>query len=827
MANIGARAFRRLGRLRVPWLDFKVGFRMLARYPGLTLVGTVAMAIAVALGTVYFEGLRKWEDPRLPVRDPVRVISILEWDRGKAMPDGQSLYDFTIWRDQVKTVDDVGAAIVFTRNLVTADRAVEAVPGAEVTASAFRLMETPPLLGRTFTERDEQLGAPAVVVIGYALWTSRFGSNPGVLGRAVTLGTATATIVGVMPDGFGFPATQRIWLPLRIDRSAVTPGTGPSVSVFGRLAAGASIRSAEAELRTIQTRIAATDPERHNNLTPRVTTYETPILESREGLFVKSLLHAVNGIFVLLLAIVCVNVATLVFARAATRGWEITVRTALGATRSRIVAQLYVEALVLASAATVLGLALAKLSLRWGLDVVGRASLPFWITDSLSWVTVLYAVFLTIFGAAIVGILPALRVTNIHVQDALRSESGARATLRFGGFWTTVIVVQVAITVALLPIAGNSAFQANRFRQRAEGIGADQYLTASIDFENEDHTTDAAAFAARARLRFDELERRLRADPDVEQVTFADRLPVMDQSKFQIQLDAPDAAQNTGLRRSRRVRVSDGFFATFGTSIVAGRDFGPLDFREDRVLIVNQAFAHYVFGDRNPVGRRIRIVRNEDGDDDTTVAREHWYEIVGIVRDFGWQLPQPEEQAAMYLPHLPVAGERVNLALRVHDPDAFAARLRKVAFDVDPRLPLTDIQPLAEVGGADAQRVWTLNAVAWVISFIVLLLSATGIHALMSFVVTRQTREIGIRVALGARPGRILTGIFSRAFLQIGAGVVAGSAVAALWGLDSTRQVLLLLAANGVMLLVGVAACALPLKRALSIDPAEALRAEG
>jgi hypothetical protein len=181
----------------------------------------------------------------------------------------------------------------------------------------------------------------------------------------------------------------------------------------------------------------------------------------------------------------------------------------------------------------------------------------------------------------------------------------------------------------------------------------------------------------------------------------------------------------------------------------------------------------------------------------------------------------------MYLPHQPVAGERTNLAVRVRDPEAFAARLRKAAFDVDPTMSLSDVQPLAQVGGDDATRSWALNGVAWAIAVVVLLLSATGIHALMSFAVTRRTREIGIRLALGARPGRIVIDIFRRALFQIGAGVLVGSGVAALWGLGSTRQILILLAANGVMLVVGLTACAVPLKRALSIDPTEALRVDG
>lgn len=806
------------------WLDFKVGFRMLARYPGLTLVGTVAIAVAIALGSLYFEALDKWQNPRLPIQGADRVVSIRQWDASASAPEGRALHDFATWREQVKTVDDLGAAIVFVRNLATGDGRVEPVRGAEITASAFRLMGSPPLLGRTLTERDERPAEPPVAVIGHTLWKTRFASDPGVLGRTVKLGTSTATIVGVMPEGFGFPVSERIWTPLRADGSTLAPRTGPAVSVFGRLAPGASIDDARAELGAIGARTAALHPETHEHLVPRVTRYAEPLAGSGQMLVVRNVLYVVNGIFLMLLAVICANVATLVFARTATRGWEITVRNALGASRGRIVAQLFVEALVLAGVAAILGLVVARLALRWGLSLAaGSDALPFWIDDGLSWKTVLYAALLTLLGAAIVGILPALRVTRINVQDALRNEGAARSGLRFGGFWTAVIVVQVAITVALLPLAAGGVFESNRFRQRAEGIGAERYLTAGVDVDREDHGADSAAFAARARLALDELERRLREEPGVEHVAFADRLPVMDQFKYRIEVDTAAGAPATGLRTSTLVQVSRGFFAAFGTSVVAGRDFEPLDFETGRVVVVNESFARHVLGERNPVGQRIRVV----GGEDDSVAGEEWYEVVGMVRDFGWQLPRPEEQSAMYRPRPPVPGVDVSLAVRVRDPEAFAARLRALAAEVDPTIRLTDVQPLARVGGGEAKINWALTSVAWLVSFIVLLLSATGIHALTSFTVARRTREIGIRAALGASPRRIVAGIFSRAFLQIGAGVLAGSALAALLGLGSARDVLLLLAADGTMLLAGLVACAVPLRRALRIDPTEALRAEG
>jgi predicted permease len=757
------------------------------------------------------------------VHDAGRVISIRNWDIEKSQPEGRILNEFSIWRAEAKTVTELGAAVNFVRNLVTEDGRIDPVRGSEISASAFRMLGATPRLGRALTDRDEQPGEPPVVVISHALWDSRFDNDPNVLGRTVKLGTTTATIVGVMPEGFGFPMNQRIWAPLRVNGAVLTPRSGPSASVFGRLAPGASLDEAGAELAVIGARLAATSPETHKHLKPMVTTYAKPIGEGMMGML-RNILYTVNTVFLLLLAVICTNVATLVFARTATRGWEITVRTALGASRGRIITQLFIEALVLAGLATIVGLIIAKVVMNYGLNMAAASdALPYWISDSMSWRTVLYAALLTLIGAAIIGILPALRVTRINVQDALRSESATSSRLRFGGFWTTVIVLQVAITVAFMPLAAGGVFESNRFNQRAEGIGAERYLSASVGMDREDYTSDSATFAARVRFSFEELERRLSAEPGIEGVTFADRLPVQDQFKYSIEVDTMTGAPSTGIRTSTLVQVSGGFFDAFGTSLVAGRDFAPLDFENGRVLIVNQSFARHVLGERNPIGQRIRIMSGEDD----TVADKQWYEVVGMVKDFGWQLPLPHEQSAIYRPRLPTPGREVNLAVRAQDPEGFATRLRAIAAQVDPTIRLTDVQPLALIGGGEAKTNWALTSVAWLISLIVLLLSATGIHSLMSFTVAKRTREIGIRVALGARPSRIVAGIFSRAFLQITAGLVVGSGLAALVGLGSTRQVLLLLAANAIMLVVGLVACAVPVRRALSIDPTEALRSEG
>jgi predicted permease len=809
--------------MNVSALDFKLGLRMLRRYPGITAIGTVAMAVAIALGMLYVEGLTKGLYPTLPVANGDRIVTVRYWDIGKRTVEEQSLHDFAMSRTRVKTIEQFGAALLFTRNLVTEDHQVEPVRGAEVTANAFTLMGMTPLVGRTLTARDEQPAEPLAVVIGERLWATRFARDPSAVGRSVQVGTADATIVGVMPERFGFPVNQHLWLPLRTDGSLLAPRTGPAVTLFGRLAPGVSRQQAQAELDGITAGLAAANREAYKNLQPWVVAYGAPPLEGDTPM-IKNVLYAANTFFLLLLAVICTNVATLVFARTATRAWEVAVRNALGASRGRIIAQLFTEALVLTALAAGLGTALAKLALRWGVRDIGRDVLPFWITDSLSTTTLLYAGLLTLVAAVIVGVLPALRVTRLNVQDGLRREQAAGASLRFGGVWTTVIVVQVAITVAMLPLAAVGVMASNRFHQRAEAVGADRYLTAAVAFERQEQEADAAARAARGRASLAELERRLRAEPGVEQVAFADRLPVMDTSKYSIEVDPAAGAPSTGLRWSTFAHVSPGFFDAFGSAVVAGRNFSRVDLERGNVLIVNQSFTRLVFGDRNPVGQRIRITRSEENG---AVADDGWYEVVGMVRDIGWQMPEPSEQAAMYHPALLQPGTSVSVAVQVRDPTGFAPRLRVLANAVDPEMQLTDVQRLTDAGGRGAMLTWTVTYVAGVVSCLVLLLSASGIHALMSFIVARRTREIGIRVALGAPPLRIVSGIFMRAFLQVALGILAGSIVVALKiDFGSVTQVLMLAGADAIMLTAGLVACTLPLRRALRINPTAALRAE-
>src|SRR5262249_37719803 len=259
------------------------------------------------LGMLYFEGLNKVLHPVLPVDGGDRIITIRNFDVARLEAEARSLHDFATWRTQVRTIEHLGAAWAFSRNLVTADHRVEPVSGVEIPANAFTLMGTPPLLGRTLTARDEQPAEPLVVVIGERLWTTRFGRDPAVIGQSVTIGTATATIVGVMPERFGFPVNQRLWLRLRTAVSLLAPRTAPPGSFFRRWRPGISATQAQAELDVIAGALAAANPEAYKNLQPRVATYGAPPVEDPGARMVVTIVYAVNTVFLLLLGVICTN----------------------------------------------------------------------------------------------------------------------------------------------------------------------------------------------------------------------------------------------------------------------------------------------------------------------------------------------------------------------------------------------------------------------------------------------------------------------------------------------------------------------------------------
>lgn len=846
--------------LRPGWLDFKLAVRMLIKYPGLSIVAVLGMAVAIAIGASAFAFFYSFMTPALPLDEGERVVAIENWDRAARNRENRTLHDFTTWRHDLQSLDDVGAYREITRNLLASDGTLERVRIAEITASGFRLARVAPLLGRPLVDADELKGSAPVVVIGSELWRSRFASDPAIVGRVVRLGNTPHTIVGVMPDGFAFPVNHSVWVPFRADPSDYARREGPAINVFARLAPAVTRHGAQAELTTIGLRTAAAFPQTNEHLRPRLAPYTS--LWFGDDL-VGWHLHVMQGLITMLLVVVCVNVASLVYARTASREGEIVVRTALGGSRGRIVMQLFVEALVLATVSAIVGLAAADLLLshvKTFFNELGGA--PFWMGDGLSAGAVLYTAGLAILSASIVGIVPALKATGRRLEPGLRRSNASG--MRPGATWTTLIVCQVALAVAVMPAAFSVGWQATGYRVFDDGFAAGEFLTARLSMDREappaeEMSAHERAFAARFGARLEEVLRQLRAEPGVVDVTFAAGLPG-DEPTARIEIEGEQARSGVAARAGW---VDVRFFDVFQVPLLTGRLFGagdfgsgpPLPFDARRVrtmsgkigqavgarspgapavttstaIVVNRAFAQQVFGSLDVLGRRVRYAGSASGP-------APWLEIVGVVADFPpGSAELSSADARIYHPVEPPQMYPATLAVRIRPDKAsgLAGRLREIATALDPTLQLGGVLLLDQVHEQERRFVRLGAAAFGAVTLSVLLLSAAGIYSLTSFTVASRRREIGLRTALGADPRRIIAGIFSRAFRQLAIGVAVGLGAAALTfeeitdsAVTSGRGAILLTLVIATMTTVGLIAALGPARRSLRIDPAEALKAE-
>lgn len=825
-------------------IDVVLAWRMLIRHPGLSAVSVFGIAVGIAMAAGTFTVVNVLTEARLPLPESHRLVSLFNRDVASNNRESRVLQDFTVWRE-LSSLEEIGIARTVSRNLM-ANGAPEPVSVAEISASAFRIAGVPAQRGRHLQPEDEAPASADVLVIGHDEWMRRFGAAADIIGRSVQLGGTTHTIVGVMPEGFAFPVNHGFWVPWRVDPAAFGPRTGPSVQVFGRLAPHATRESAQAELTAAGERARAAWPDTHQHLRPRVVPYAF-VFNDMDDPDNALALRAIQFALTLLLVIIAVNVAILVYARTATRQGEIAVRGALGASRTRIVAQLFVEALTLAGVAAWIGVLMVAFALpllESAVLAVSGGRLPFWIRFELSTASILFTVGLTVLAAAIVGVLPALKATAADVQMRLQTLSAGRGSrMQMGRMWTLLIVAQVGLTVALLPTAMFYTWDGLRLRTGDAGFASREFLSARLAM---DRTLEAptaaadAAFAARYGASAAALGERLHENPSVGDVTFSiepagQELAMVAEAEG---LDNPgdpvdyNIAQGTKSGHLVRYnRVAANFFDAFEVPVLLGRGFDAADAGAERIVI-SRTLADTVFGAENPLGRRIRYVGRSREAIVDNVAMERWLEIVGVVADF--PVNQVEPTGRVYHPVPPAQLYPATIAIRVRGvkPEGFADTLRGASAAVDPNLQIRDIATGELIARREQGMLRMIGMTVGLAMASVIILSAAGIYALMSFTVTRRRREIGIRAALGADRNRLLAGIFARAAAQLGAGALVGLFVS--FGLEQLLEEAALEAQRAVivplviviMMLVGLLAAFGPARRGLSIQPIEALREE-
>ena len=614
--------------------------------------------------------------------------------------------------------------------------------------------------------------------------------------------------------------------------------------MIARLAPSVSREQANAELRVVAERMAAARPATHEHLRSAVWRLGESSDAAGAGRF------AIRNVPALLvLAIACLSVGTLVYARTATREGEIAVRSALGASRARIVSQLLVETLVLASIAAALGLAAADRFIREimareaarGASTIGDA--PFWFTPGLRPSTLVYAAGLAVVGAAMLSVLPALRATRARVQPHLANVGSHGATLRFGRVWTAAMIVQIALTAIGIPVAMDVSRDVIRRLSIRAAFPSRDYVAARIDIDRPFDKESAPAHEEVRRQAAEALMRRLAEEPAVAAVAFADRPVGVETSVRSGHVEPGPGADPVFDRRFRLLAVGPGFFETFERPIVAGRDFKGSDWNPAaRTVIVNEAFARGFSreaGGGSPVGARLRYrgARQIDDAELGEMVADTEFEIVGIVRDFGLD-PDGEGDETPCVFHTASAGTVSPLVISARvrgNPDSLAARLPVIAAGVDPRLVVRSARPLDMVVRENDVSATRLAGTMATVTSLILFLSALGIYSLVSVSVSRRTREIGLRVALGANPRQVLAGILWRAGVVLGSGLAGGGAIL-LWfnvltagpssrlAEDLARFLTYLGITSAIMIAACVMACFAPARRALQITPTDALR---
>jgi len=831
---------------------------MLVKYPVLTLVGGLAIMVAAAIGVGATEFVRDLLAPELPLEAGDRVVRLYQVDTetGESVP--ASLYDLEVWRESVSSLQDLGAFATMEQALVSDQGEAGTVALARVSASAFRLTRVRPLLGRFLLDADERPEAPPVVVLGYNAWQTLLDGDPDPIGRTVRLATTPTTVVGVMPEGYGFPEMQNAWIPFSIATADVEPQSAPRARLFARLAPGATLESAQAELDVAGRRAAAELPGLYERLSPRLSEFARRTTDVQ----MTAILSGVRFVLLLPLLVACANVATLVFARTLIREGEIAVRRSLGATRGRIVLQLFAEALVLVGGPTLMGMGIAWLALgrisRLFFDIQQAPQPPFWWNDALSPSTVVYTGFLALVAALMIGVLPALKATRGVVQPRLgQLSAGGTGSLRFGGIWTFVIILQVALSVALVPIAVSQRYQVGGMEvgvvagttfDDPVGVGfpADAYVTAQLGRDSPvppQTPEEGAELRALSRRLFEEVRDRLAADPAVLGAALTSGLSAMNHLPVPFELTA-DGADRPVVGYARVLLVDPSYLALMKATALAGRSLGPADFTpESRSVVVNQAFVDNLLAGRNPVGSRLHFPeRRGEAAAVAIPAPGTSVEIVGLVRNPEIDAFGPGTHPVVYAPldldpvnpraaglmGMPPAPATQLFVRRRPEAEPLAGLLYETVAASDPMLRLSEVGTAADAWGSvhTGRRVgaWIFVAVA----AIVLMLSVAGIHALMSFTVSRQTREIAIRTALGAPRKQILASVFGRAALQLVAGVSLGAliAVPALWDGVADQGPRALVIAATLLFAAGLAACLAPVRRALAIEPAAAMKSD-
>jgi putative ABC transport system permease protein len=799
--------------------DLRYAVRMAAKQPWFTAAVVGTLALGIGLNTTVFTLVNGvlFNPLPFPGGDRLVIAQATQAAQGRESVN----VSYADWKDFQQAAGSFERLEAYSGMAVTVSERgnpPERFRGGRISSGLFAMLETPPVLGRPLREEDGRAGAENVVLLGYGVWKDRYALDPKVIGRSVRANGEPAVVVGVMPDGFKFPNDEDLWMAAKPDERAGNRGER-AFRMIGKLRPGASKAAAQADLAVVARRLEEQYPDSHKGYGVGVRTFHEAMNGGPVRLAFLLMMGAVG--FVLLIA--CANVANLLLSRALGREREMAIRLALGASRRQVVRQLLVESVLLAVAGGVLGLGLTLAGVSAFERAVSNVGKPYWVTFPLNATVFGYFALVSVAVGILFGLAPAWQATKTDLNRALQEGAKSAGSVSSGYFSGALVALQFALAVVLLSGAGLMVRSFWAAQNEFAGLAGDHILHARVSLPESRYTSPEA------RLQFfEKLLPRLRALPDVTAVSLATTTPGGGGDGRRLEIAGQPVAEAERRPAASVIDVGPGYFGMVGTPLQQGREFNEGDGMPGReAVVVSRRFVAKHFPRTNPLGQKLRLFGSD-------AKAGEWMTIVGVVPEIRMTNPaQGEADPLLYLPHRMGSSGFAALMVRTSgNPATLAGPVRREVQQVDELLPLFDVEPLAETIARSRWHLRVFGTIFSIFGLIALGMAAVGIYAVMAHATGQRTREIGIRLALGAPGGHIVDSVMRRGVVQLGVGMAVG--LTAAWFVGRLMTGLLFgvspedpttyLGVAGVLLLAGLAACWAPAQRAARLDPLVALR---
>jgi len=809
------RDMRRVRLIEDLWRDFRFSLRSLLKRPGFTAIALLALALGIGANTAIFSLVNAVILQPLPYRDPDRLISVYG-TRNRSTQGSVGPTDFLDYRSQNKTFEQFAASgsMMLPMNL-TGSGEPERLNASIITGNYFDTFGVRPALGRGFSLENEKTGQDHVTVLSHAFWQTRFGGDPNIVNKTINLDGKAYEVLGVMPAEVVLPQPAQLWVPINFDADPeMKMRNARFLRGIGRLKEGVTLDQAQTDTDLIAAQLEQQYPDSNTGWSLRlIPLREILVGGSRTMLFI--LFGAVG--FVLLIA--CANVANLLLVRAAARQKEIAMRTALGASRLRIIRQMITESLLLAIFGGALGALLAVAGVKL-LVSLGEDNIPRTANVKIDATVLAFTLLISLATGLLFGLAPAIRTMKENLVDALKDgiRGGSEATVK-NRTRSLLVVFESAIAVLLLIGAGLLIRSLVALQNVDPGFDPNNVLTLRVDLPRQKYNTPE-----KASTFFAQLETRVAGLPGVEAVGLITDLPLSGEARdMPYRVEGRPATSDIAFVDFRRVNKN--YFSAMRIPLRRGRNFTEQEVRQsDKAIVVSQAFVDSVFPNEEALGKRLIIwsgIRNEP------------YEIIGIVGDTRYQSLQGEPSATMYVPTRELLF--VNLVIRTQgDPLSLVGGVRKEVNALDPDQPIAAIRPMTEWVAMSAAGARYRTTLLGLFALLAMILAATGIYGVMSYSVAQRTQEIGVRMALGARPLDVLKLVVRQGMMLALIGVIVGLAGALaltrvmsslLFGVTE-RDPITFVAVAALLIVVAFISCFVPAHRATRIDPLIALRCE-